>query len=210
MARHAFVCCVLSAVLIGCAHGRARSLEPSLITPAQLVEGSAVAIGLLDFMNDHGHDGALLDHDIGLDRRASEAIVAHRLGPDARQGTDDDGIFSTLAELDAVSWVGPASMQKLAGYADALGYMQQQQRTVGCFEGVTFTFDKAERTLLLVNTMSAHGLDHQVKLDRRAVDSIVAARPIRSIAELSELYWVGPSALARLEAHASVQRVASR
>jgi hypothetical protein len=59
----------------------------------------------------------VLDDDAALDRRAAVAIVAHRDGSDATLGTEDDDAFDDLAELDAVSWVGPVAFSKLLDYA---------------------------------------------------------------------------------------------
>jgi len=210
MARYCFVSYVLAAALMGCAHGGARPVQPNMIAPGALHEGSVTAVGMLDFVNDHGHDLVLLDREIGLDRRASEALVAHRVGADNELDTSDDGFLFSLAELDTISWVGPATMQKLAGYAAARGYMANDHRVVGDFEGVSFTFAQAERTLALVNASSPRALDGQLQLDSRAVDSIVSARPILSLGQLSELYWVGPAALSRLKNHATSGSLASR
>ncbi len=210
MARYCVVSVLFAAALIGCAHTGARPVAPAAAPTVQLNDGSVAAIGLIDFLNDHGHELELLDGHIGLDRRASEALVSFRTGPDGRQGSADDGYFFELADVDAISWVGPASMQKLAAYAVAHGYMATDYRVVGSFEGVSFTFAQAEGTLDLVNTMSPRALDSQLDLDSRTVDSIVAARPIQSLGQLSELYWVGPSALARLRTHAERRSVASR
>jgi hypothetical protein len=46
-------------------------------------------------------------------RKASENIIAHRNGPDGQHGTGDDDIFDDLDELDAVSYVGPATLDLL-------------------------------------------------------------------------------------------------
>ncbi len=210
MARYCFVSCLVAAALVGCAHTGARTAPVAPVPAGALVEGSAVAVGTLDFVNDHASDHVLLDRVVGLDRRACDAIVAHRLGPDGRIDTDDDGYVTSLAELDSLSWVGPATMERLAGYAAARGYMDSTHRVVGDFEGVSFTFAQAERTLDLVNKTSPRALDGALQLDRRAVDSILAARPIDSIGQLSELYWVGPATLTRLRAHADTGSVASR
>jgi hypothetical protein len=208
MARYCFVSMLLAAALIGCAHTRPAAPVAAPFGP--LVEGSDSAHGLLDFVNDHGHEQELLDRVIGLDSRAAQSITNHRLGPDADLGTEDDAYFLTLAELDDAAFVGPASMEKLAGYAAAQGYMHRHERVVGSFEGVSFTFVEAERTLALVNDASVRVLDEHVSLDSRAVRSITQARPLRSLEQLSELYYVGPAALARLKGHAVNRTVASR
>lgn len=59
-----------------------------------------------------------LDDGVPLDRRAAEGIWAHRVGPDGVPGSADDDPFDTLAELDAVPWVGPAALQAMLAYAD--------------------------------------------------------------------------------------------
>jgi hypothetical protein len=61
---------------------------------------------------------AQLDVGAGLDRRAAEGIVTRRDGGDRTLGTADDDRFDTLAELDAVPWVGAAALQDLLVYAD--------------------------------------------------------------------------------------------
>jgi DNA uptake protein ComE-like DNA-binding protein len=210
MARYCLVSLLLMVGTVGCAHTAARPAAPAQASFSPLHEGSDSAVGLLDFVNDHGHDLELLDRELGLDARAAAGIVAHRQGPDGKLGSHDDGWFTSLSELDAVSWVGPATLDKLAGYAAAQGYMSSQQRVVGSFDGVSFTFDQAEATLMLVNSASSSLLDRQLQLDRRAVDSIVAARPLRTMEQLSELYWVGPATLTRLRAHAETRSLASR
>ncbi len=63
-------------------------------------------------------DLATLDGDVALSSKAAKNIVAARVGDDLTLGTTDDGWFATYAELDAVSQVGPATLKKLAKYAD--------------------------------------------------------------------------------------------
>lgn len=61
-----------------------------------------------------------LDVDVGLDKRAAENIVLHRIGPDGLAGTGDDDPFETLAELDGVPYVGESALAKLLTYAETL------------------------------------------------------------------------------------------
>lgn len=51
-----------------------------------------------------------------LDARAAAGIVAHRLGPDGVAGTGDDDLFDDLAELDAIDFVGPKSLENLVAH----------------------------------------------------------------------------------------------
>lgn len=61
----------------------------------------------------------VLDHDVGLDRRAADGIVLRRDGADGVAGTADDAPFATIAELDAVPYVGPAALDALLAWAEA-------------------------------------------------------------------------------------------
>lgn len=60
----------------------------------------------------------VLDDDVALNAKAARGIVAHRDGPDGLPGTDDDGWFATLAELDAVKYVGTATFHRFEDYVD--------------------------------------------------------------------------------------------
>ena len=55
----------------------------------------------------------------GLHDRAAENLTKHRDGADGRFGTDDDDLFDTLEEVDAVAYVGPTAFtQLIAATAD--------------------------------------------------------------------------------------------
>jgi hypothetical protein len=62
-----------------------------------------------------------LDITVPLDVRAAKAIVAYRKGADGKPGTADDVTIDTLAELDAIAYVGPAALAALEEYVDGLG-----------------------------------------------------------------------------------------
>jgi hypothetical protein len=92
----------------------------SLATSSQadtggIEEGTHDAVDVLRVANtasyDELHDAA------GLAVRAAEAIVAVRIGDDELPGTADDTVFATLAQLDAVPWVGPVTFHRLLAYA---------------------------------------------------------------------------------------------
>lgn len=53
---------------------------------------------------------------IGLATRAADALIAYRLGDDETPGTADDEHFDSLAELDAVPFIGPIAFGKLLAY----------------------------------------------------------------------------------------------
>jgi N-acetylneuraminic acid mutarotase len=59
----------------------------------------------------------VLAADVGLGDHAVSNIIAVRLGADGIAGTADDVTFDTLADLDAVPFVGPIAFDKLLAYA---------------------------------------------------------------------------------------------
>src|SRR5690606_27583784 len=86
-----------------------------------------------------------------------------------------------------------------AEFATARGYVPHGDDLLGTYDGVPFSVDEALATVALVNDASEATLDVELGLDRRAVDSILAARPLQSVLALSELYYVGESALSKLK-----------
>lgn len=78
-------------------------------------EGSPEALGVLALVNQASENA--LDAEVGLDRRAAANIVDHRIGDDGRAGSKDDDPFDDLAELDAISFVGPIAFEKLLAFA---------------------------------------------------------------------------------------------
>ncbi len=67
---------------------------------------------------------ARLVSEVRLAANAADAIVAVRTGDDGAAGTADDHPFGSLAELDAVPYVGPVAFGKLMAYvheADLVG-----------------------------------------------------------------------------------------
>jgi hypothetical protein len=84
-------------------------------------EGSPDAVGVLRVANELTRDQ--LDNDVGLASTAANAIDAYRRGADGTAATSDDRSFATLAQLDAVKYVGPVAFQHLLVYARAHGYV---------------------------------------------------------------------------------------
>jgi phosphatidylserine/phosphatidylglycerophosphate/cardiolipin synthase-like enzyme len=84
-------------------------------------EGSAEARAVLALVNDRRVDVATLDGEGGLHLTAATNIVAHRDGPDGVPGTADDDPYDSLAELDAVPFVGPVALARLLDLARARG-----------------------------------------------------------------------------------------
>lgn len=171
---------------------------------ATFIDGTPAAVGLLAFLNDATTTFQVLDVDAALDSRAAENLIAHRDGPDFIFGTYDDDQFDEVAEVEAVSWVGDAALERLRAYIHSHGWVPEGDDHLGVYDGVSFTVNEAAAVLAFVNTASEAALDTEVGLDRRAVESIMAARPIASVLALSELYYVAASALELLKVHVGV------
>lgn len=71
---------------------------------------------ILSFLNGPAATVELLDLDIGLDSRAASRIVAHVRGPDGKLGTADDDRLGSIAELDAIPYVGATALAALDAY----------------------------------------------------------------------------------------------
>jgi len=162
------------------------------------LEGTRVGYGVLRLLNDgEGTSFELLDDAVALDRRAANNLVAHRDGADGVFGTRDDDLFDTLAEVDAVSWVGPTAMARLSEFALLNDYVPGDNALLGTFDGVDFTYLEAERVLAFANAASPEELS-AASVPSRAVTSIVAARPVETVDVLASLYWVGTRTLEHL------------
>ena len=166
-------------------------------------DGTVEGAGAVSFLNSEWASFDVLDNDVALDRRAAWYLVSHRDGSDATFGTADDNLFDSMTEVDSVYWVGPKTIGKIINYASADGWIPSGDDYLGSWDGVDFTVDEAEMTMTLVNLATEDTLDFEVPLDSRAVSSILAARPVTTVAHLSDLYYVGGSALTHLREHAA-------
>lgn len=190
---------LLLLLVTGCGMGREPSFESQPDAHAHaIVEGTAPAAGVLAMLNHPATTVAALDEDAALDVRAARNLIAHRDGGDAQPGTGDDRSFDTIAEVDAIEYVGPSALAKLEAFAAAGSWIPEGTDVLGTWDEVTFSVVQAEETVALANGASVEMLDVEVALDRRAVDAIVAARPLDTVLALSELYYVGPSALLKM------------
>lgn len=82
-----------------------------------IVEGSNESRAILAFLNDGETEIAQLDNDAGLTTRVATNLVNHRKGPDRRDGTSDDDFFDSIAEVDAVPYVGSTAMSAILEHA---------------------------------------------------------------------------------------------
>ncbi len=160
-----------------------------------LVDGTPEAIGVLALLNHATTTEGILDDDVGLDRRAAESITDFRAGPDGAYtgGTHDDGVFHSITEVDGLYFVGASALQRMLDYAYAHDFVPTGGDLLGVWDNVAFTVDEANGALTWINRSTEDVLD--ASLDRRAVDSVLAARPLPSIQALSQLYFFGQSAM---------------
>ena len=150
-----------------------------------LVDGTPDAVGLLGFLNDPTTTFTTLDDEVPLDRRAATNLMAARP-------------FATVAAVDEVKYVGDKTLARLIAFARERGFVPAGSDLLGSYDGVSFTVDQADAALRIVNDESDGVLHGEVGLDSRAVTSIIAARPVLSMPELAELYWVGSRGLENL------------
>ena len=189
--------------LVGCAAPTALDDDPDFIGgkadgAVLALEGTREGHGVLRLLNDgEGTTFTFLDEDVALNRRTATNLIAHRDGPDATFGTADDALFETIGEVDAVSWVGPSALERLAEFARLNDYVPGDNDELGTFDGVSFTFANGEDVLAFVNDATESELA-EASVPSRAVASIFAARPIDSVRTLADLYWVGPRTLEHL------------
>ncbi len=95
-------------------------------------EGTPLATAVLALANEADFDTldiSVNSGGVGLDARAARGIVEHRAGPDGIEGTDDDDLFDTLAELDAIPYVGEIALSRLADYAQSHGDLEPESET---------------------------------------------------------------------------------
>ena len=190
----------ITVVLMGCLSNELSTWEGEVSGSSKgIVSGTPEAIGLLDFLNDPSTDFDVLDIDAALDRRAAGNLISHRNGGDDIFGTSDDDLFSSVSEVDNVRWVGPRSIERMVDFAESIGFVPTGTDYLGTWDGVDFTVNEADTTVVFVNSASEEELDVDLGLNARAVGSILDAGELGSVAELAGLYYVGQSALRTLK-----------
>lgn len=152
---------------------------------------------VLDYVNYPGTAVGILDNDVQLDTRAAKAIVARKNGPDGRELTADDQPFTSIADLDSVSYVGDLAIGRILSFAKANPIPQGV--TV---ENVAFTGWQAEAVLWGANTVPVGVLNGL--LDNRAAANVIAGRPYFTMKKLADAPLVGPNALQAMRGQAKV------
>lgn len=86
-----------------------------------ITDGSPDAIAVLHVANTASSEvlREAAPDGVGLSDRTADALLDLRLGDDGVPGTADDGHFDTLAQLDAVPYIGPVAFGKFLAYAKA-------------------------------------------------------------------------------------------
>ena len=161
---------------------------------AQALEPTDAA-SVLAVVNYPGTDVAALDHVAGLDSRAATNIIIRRNGADGVSPSGDDVMFASLAEVDAIPYVGDAAFKKLVAYAVA--HPAPASETV---EGVLFQGWQSETVTWAANHLDLAALD--AVLDIRSANAVLDQRPFLNVAQIGPLPFVGKSALEALRGQA--------
>jgi N-acetylneuraminic acid mutarotase len=126
--RQGFVCCAVA--LAACSgqavpeDGRDDSfLGSGKADTGGIAEGTPEAIGVLKLANTASYEVLSDPGEVGLSQRAADNIIAYRIGDDGIGGTADDATFQTLAQLDAIPFIGPIAFQRLLKYAQSHGFV---------------------------------------------------------------------------------------
>jgi DNA uptake protein ComE-like DNA-binding protein len=149
---------------------------------------AAETAGVIALVNYPGVDQAKLDGEVGLTTAAAGGIASYRAGHDGVFPSLDDVEIDSLAELDAIPYVGAAALSKLNAYAQA--HPAPAAQTV---EGVRFLGWQAEIVLWGVNKVPIGVLNGM--LDNRAAANLVAARPFADLTAIANVHLIARSAL---------------
>jgi DNA uptake protein ComE-like DNA-binding protein len=154
---------------------------------------------VLELVNDPATDVAVLDVEVGLDRRAAEHIIVARNGADGVYPSSDDHPFDTLEELETVKYVGEFAMGSLRDYVN-----DHPAPSGALVDGVEFTGTESSAVLWGVNQATLEELDHEVALASDTARSIVENAPYDSMDELAAVPNVGKTTLTQLRAYSAV------
>ncbi len=169
------------------------------LTAMGLVEGTPEAVGLLKRLNHETTTTAVLVEGAGLDPAAAEALTDHRLGADGVFGTDDDGVFETLLDIEEVWALTPSDIDRLQAWLADTGWIPRETDTLGTWLGIEFSAATAWATLELTNHATPQFLATDVGLEQPVIDTLLAARPLMSVAHLASLDVIDHHRLQRLK-----------
>ena len=184
------------------ARGKADSASDTLAEGELLVpEGSPEAVGVLRLLGSGSVTFEMLDDEVGLDRRAAQAIVDHLTAGGALATVGPSGRMRSPNGLFDLGYVKNRALGKLVAYASRNGLVPTGDELLGEWDDVSFTVAEARSTLRLANEESFGILDREVGLQRDTALNIVNARPLRTIWELAHVREVGRASLAQLRDH---------
>lgn len=109
---------------LGCEDGAVDSDESDVT--AVVAETSPEAQALRALLNDRATTREMLTNG-KVPGTGAKALIAYRDGADATVGTEDDNLFDTVAEVDAVKGVGEATLRALVKLADARGFVDAEK-----------------------------------------------------------------------------------
>lgn len=155
----------------------------------ELDRGALSVPAMLSFVNGPDATVEVLDREVGLDVRAARSIVGFVRGPDGLHGTADDRELSSIAQLDALSWVGEAALLAIDRYATPRYGLQDL-----VLEGVHFSAAEAALTVAVCNDarLDATGLSGLARL------KLSEGRPHVNLVSVASTPQVGPAALLAL------------
>jgi DNA uptake protein ComE-like DNA-binding protein len=148
---------------------------------------------VLELVNDADTTVDFLDHEVGLERRAAQGIIATRNGADGIYPSQDDRAFDSLEELELVKFVGASAMAHLRDYA-----IDHPAPSGTLVEGVEFTAVENASVLWGVNGALVEELDLDAGLSSTAAQSIVANAPFATMEQLAAAPHVGKATLLAL------------
>lgn len=169
---------VLATALLACGQGGQTTQTTAAVQSAD--EAAALA-----FLNDRLTNFDVLDTDCNLRSDSARQIMKYRDGQDKTPGTDDDNLFDSLEELDAVHMVGQWTIDQIKACADSFGY------TPTPYELAVINFLNDASTDLA-------RLDHDCALRSNTAANLIAhrdANPFHSLDEVDCVSQVGPAAL---------------
>jgi hypothetical protein len=151
---------------------------------------------LLHLLNDPRTTSSLLIELAGVHPQTVSYILAYRNGVDGLYPSADDRRFASLDDIDAIDSMGPIAMGKV------LTFLRDQcQHRPSLVEGVKFSASQAEAVVWGINTEGVDYLDTVVGLDRRAAENLVSLAPYTLLAQLEDIFYIGPVAMQLLKAH---------
>jgi len=156
---------------------------------------------LLLFVNDADATFEVFDINVGLTSLAAGKLIAHRDGVDGVSGTEDDDLFDTVDELDAVPYVGPSALQKLKDYASIWAAVSKELPLVCQFlNHESTTYDILVTVVGLSKKASTNLISHRDGPD--ALLGTVDDNPFDSVYEVDEVPFVGSVTLQTVTDHA--------